>query len=62
MVVVLAWSFTALAILVAASLIALGIELNRRDYRARAAAGTGGAVVPLQPGVAEVEAARMRAA
>ena len=47
--IVLAWSLTALAVLVAGGLIALGIELNRRDYQAhdRAAALPGGAVVSL---------------
>ena len=49
--IVLAWTLTALAVLVVGGLIALGIELNRRDYlaRARAAALPGGAVVPLAP-------------
>jgi hypothetical protein len=47
MIVFLTWSLTALALLVASGLIALGIELNRRDYRAydRAADNTGGVVV-----------------
>jgi hypothetical protein len=51
--IVLAWSLTALAVLVTATLLALGIELNRRDYQARdrAAALPGGAVVPLAPPV-----------
>lgn len=49
--IVLAWSLTALAVLVAGGLIGLGIELNRRDYQARdrAAALPGGAVVSLAP-------------
>ena len=51
--IVLAWSLTTLAVLVASGLIALGIELNRRDYRDRAA-GTGGAVVSF-PAEAESE-------
>jgi hypothetical protein len=63
MIILLAWSLTGLAILLAGSLIALGIELNRRDYRERArAAETGGAVVSLQRELAEVEAAQLRAA
>jgi hypothetical protein len=45
--IVLAWSLTALAILVAGGLLALGIELNRRDYRERDRAALGGAVVAL---------------
>ena len=45
--IVLAWSLVALVVLVASGLIALGIELNRRDYRARDRAAEGsGAVVP----------------
>ena len=47
--IVLAWSLMALAVLVAGSLLALGIELNRRDYQARRAAHPGGAVVSLEP-------------
>jgi hypothetical protein len=45
---------------VASGLISVGIELNRRDYRAydRAAEGSG-AVVPLSPGT---EAEQLRAA
>jgi len=59
--VVLAWSFTTVAILLAGTFIALGIELNRRDYRDRArAADTGGAVVPLPLETPEVEAAQLR--
>jgi len=53
MIVLLTWSLTALALLVAAGLIAAGIELNRRDYRDRAAV-TGGAVVSF-PAEAESE-------
>ena len=52
--IVLAWSLTTLAVLVASGLIALGIELNRRDYRDRAAAEIGGAVVSF-PAEAENE-------
>ena len=57
---VLAWSLVALVVLVASGLIAVGIELNRRDYRAydRAAEGSG-AVVPLAPGT---QAEQLRAA
>jgi len=48
MIVLLTWSLTALALLVAAGLIAAGIELNRRDYEAYdRAADIGGAVVSL---------------
>ena len=58
--IVLAWSLVALVVLVASGLIALGIELNRRDYRAfdRAAQG-GGAVVPFATGA---DAEQLRAA
>jgi hypothetical protein len=58
--IVLAWSLVALVVLVASGLITVGIELNRRDYRAydRAAEGSG-AVVPLSPGT---EAEQLRAA
>jgi hypothetical protein len=45
--IVLAWSLVALIVLVASGLFAFGIELNRRDYRARDRAAEGsGAVVP----------------
>jgi len=47
--IVLAWSLTALAILVAGGLLALGIELNRRDYRARDRAALGGGTVVALP-------------
>src|SRR3954470_14946810 len=49
--IVLAWSLTALAILVVGGLLALGIELNRRDYRDRDRAALGGTVValPVEP-------------
>jgi pantothenate kinase type III len=43
--IVLALTFMAVAVLVSGGLIALGIELNRRDYSARRAAQLGGAVV-----------------
>jgi hypothetical protein len=61
--IVLTWSLTALAVLVAFALLALGIELNRRDYQARdrAAALAGGAVVPLAPPF-QGDAAKRRAA
>jgi hypothetical protein len=60
MIVMLTWSLTALALLVAAGLIAAGIELNRRDYRAYdRAAETGGVVVPFMP---EADAEQLRAA
>ena len=63
MIVVIAWSFAGVAILLAGALLALGIELGRRDYRDRARlAETGAAVVALQPPAAEVEAASLRAA
>jgi hypothetical protein len=60
MIVMLTWSLTALALLVAAGLIAAGIELNRRDYRAYdRAAETGGVVVQFVP---EADAEQLRAA
>ena len=60
MIVMLTWSLTALALLVVAGLIALGIELNRRDYRAYdRAADLGGAVVSFAP---EAEGDQLRAA
>jgi hypothetical protein len=61
--IVLAWTLTALAVLVVSGLLGLGIELNRRDYRARdrAAALTGGAVVTLAP-PAEDAGEQLRAA
>jgi len=59
----LIWSLTALPVLVASGLIALGIELNRRDYQARdRAALAGGAVVALPTSPAEGDAEHLRAA
>jgi hypothetical protein len=61
MIVLLTWSLTALALLVVAGLIAVGIELNRRDYQAYdRAAEIGGAVVsfPLDPDGVEDEQLR----
>jgi hypothetical protein len=57
--IVLALTFMALAVLIAGGLIALGIELNRRDYSARRAAHPGGAVVSFAP---EGESEELRAA
>ena len=63
MIVLLTWSLTTLALLVAAGLIAAGIELNRRDYRAYdRAAEFGGTVVSFTPELAAAEADELRAA
>ena len=63
MIVLLTWSLTALALLVAGGLIAAGIELNRRDYRTYdRAADLGGTVVSFTPESPAAEADELRAA
>jgi hypothetical protein len=58
--IVLAWSLVALVVLVASGLIALGIELNRRAYRARDRAAEGSGAVVSFPN--ETDAERLQAA
>ena len=53
--IVLAWSLVALVVLVASGLITLGIELNRRDYRARDRAAEGSGAVVSFPNETDVE-------